>query len=87
MTVRLRIGEHVQISIGGPNPVSVRYACNGTEDVLPTGRWKLEPGDAPVLLVALVGLDPAGLAQADVGRATGIAGVLLLEEPSGETSE
>ncbi len=79
--VRMRVGDRITLEPSpGADPVDVRYVCQGAEGTLPTRTWKLEAGEAPVLLVALVGSAPEEtLAQAMV-HAKAMAGIVLLDE-------
>lgn len=81
--VRVRLGSRVSLQ---PSPdadaADVRYVCNGEEGALPGRTWKLESGEAPVLLVALVEASPADPLDEAMSRSTAMAGVLLLEDES-----
>jgi hypothetical protein len=59
----------------------------GCDGPLPSRTWRIEPGEAPVLLVALIGAD-AGSPLSDArAQATAAAGMLVLEaSPFGATS-
>lgn len=85
--IQVRLGDCVALRTSSDAQLDVRYLSAGQEGTLPTHTWKLEPGEAPVLLVALVGGDSqAPVAQA-LATATAVAGVLLLEAAAnGETS-
>lgn len=85
--VQVRIGELVALRASSDAQLDVRYLSAGQEGPLPTRTWKLESGEAPVLLVALVGGDSqAPVAQA-LATATAVAGLLILEAAAnGETS-
>jgi hypothetical protein len=85
--VQVRLGELVALRTSSDAQLDVRYLSAGQEGPLPTRTWKLEPGEAPVLLVALVGGDTqAPVAQA-LATATAVAGLLILEAAAnGETS-
>lgn len=81
--VRLGIGERITLEpASGSEPVDVRYLCQGAEGFLPTRTWKLEAGEAPVLLVALVGARAGDALAEGMTRAKGLAGILVVDRAS-----
>ena len=88
VTIRVKVGERLTLKPSSDEtPVDVRYLCNGQTGSLPTKTWKLERGEAPVLLLALAGASPDLAHDEAVAHATGLAVVLVLEfEANGETS-
>lgn len=79
-----RIGLHV---VTNQAIVDVRYLSQGRDGPLPSRTWRLEPGEAPVLLVALIGADAGSPLSDALAQATAIAGVLVLEAaPVADTS-
>lgn len=81
--VRLRIGDRVAFEAPADSPaVEVRYLCQGRDGPLPRGGWRLESGEAPVLLLALFGADSVSTLSEALLQATAIAGVVLLEPTS-----
>jgi hypothetical protein len=88
VTIRVNVGERIKLSSTSEEaPIDVRYLCNGQSGALPTRIWELEPGEAPVLLLALAGTSPDRPQDEAMAHATGLAGVLLLElEANGETT-
>lgn len=88
VTVRVRLGERIALRVVGEDAlVDVRYLSQGREGSLPSRTWRLEPGEAPVLLVALLGSDAGRPLSEALADATAAAGVLLMEAtPDGETS-
>lgn len=87
VAVPLRVGEHVVLRVSeGAVAVDVRYLCKGHDGPLPTRTWKLEPDEAPVLLLALLGAQVGSPLREALEQAAGIAGVLLVEAAAnGET--
>jgi hypothetical protein len=79
VSVRLRVGEQIALDAGTAQaPVDVRYLCRGEEGPLPSHAWRLESGEAPVLILAFAG-ETAGLSIARATEeAVACAGVLLL---------
>lgn len=79
--VRMRPGERVTLQpAAGSDPIDVRYLCRGVEGALPTRTWALEAGEAPVLLIALVGAHSKDTLTEGLGRAAAMAGVIILDE-------
>ena len=88
VTVRLRVGDRIALPVvTDQTPVEVRYLSQGRDGSLPGRAWHLEPGEAPVLLVALIGAEAESTLSEALTQATAAAGVLLLEAASmGATS-
>lgn len=89
--VHLPRGERITLRAAeGQAAIDVRYLCRDQDGSLPEQTWMLETGEAPVLLLALVGTQAGSTLREALEQATAIAGVLLLEaeeaEASGETS-
>jgi len=86
--VGVRIGERVALRVVPDPPfVDVRYLSEGTNGSLPSRTWRLEPGEAPVLIVALLGTAAGSSLSDALEHATATAGVLLLEAtPAGTTA-
>lgn len=79
--VHVRLGERITLNAATEHPVvDVRYLSDGREGSLPERTWRLEQGEAPVLLIALVGTDARSPLAVALTQATAAAGVLLLEE-------
>jgi len=57
------------------------YKTSATEGELPEARWRLDAGEAPVLLLACKGDEEARTLEEALASAERVAGVLLLEEP------
>jgi hypothetical protein len=78
--VRVRLGDRITLNAVADDAfVDVRYLSDGRDGSLPGRTWRLEQGEAPVLLVALVGADARSSLTAALTQATAAAGVLLLE--------
>lgn len=74
------LGATVELVAAPGEPVVVIGLCCQAEQILVHRMWRLEPGEAPVLLVALAG-SAAGLSLAEaLAAGHPLAGVLLLEE-------
>ena len=86
VSIRVRVGAAVSLQLSaGSEVVDVRYVCNGSEGNLPSRTWRLEPGESPVLLVALAGTSPELALDEAMTRSTGMWGMLLLEDDSKHT--
>lgn len=81
--VRLPIGERVTLHAADEQgAVDVRYLHDDEGGPLPSRTWRLEPEEAPVLLLALLGTQAGTTLGEALEQATAIAGVLLLEAAS-----
>ncbi|AKJ07774.1 hypothetical protein ATI61_107223 [Archangium gephyra] len=72
--VRLRLQTTLE-------PIALFFVRSGQSGPLPGGTWDLEPGEAPVLLLACTGAQGARHAEEAMGMATAVAGLVLLEAP------
>lgn len=78
-TVSLRVSELV---------ADVRFFYRWREgDGELSGGWTLEPGEAPVLLLACLDARDASTVERAMATAAAVAGVLLVEAQDGETEE
>lgn len=84
----IRVGN--RITLRPPSEmdvIDVRYVCNGQEGSLPSRTWRLERGEAPVLLIALVATNSEETIAEAMKHARGIAAVLLLEQGNNDGSD
>jgi hypothetical protein len=78
-------GTHVRLQLqAAAEPVELFFARAGESAPLSSGAWDLEPGEAPVLLLACVGARGARNAEEALAMATAAAGLILLEAPTRE---
>jgi hypothetical protein len=83
--VHVQLGHQIGLNVTDQATVDVRYLTHGRDGPLPSRTWRLEPGEAPVLLVALIGADAGSPLSEALAQATAAAGVLVLEAaPVGE---
>ena len=84
----IRVGDRITLRPPSEmDAIDVRYLCNGQEGSLPSRTWRLERGEAPVLLVALVGTSSEETFAEAMKHSSGIAGVLLLEQGDNDGSD
>lgn len=82
-----RLGDTVELRLPEPNGrVRCFYRSRDGEGVLDPPRWRLEPREAPVLLLACLDPGDAGSLEAASARAAAVAAVILVEEENGETA-
>ncbi|WP_342381244.1 hypothetical protein NVS55_16415 [Myxococcus stipitatus] len=62
-------GEHVRVF----------YQSRRSQGWMPGNRWKVEPGESPVLLMAVAGADTADTLEAALAQSPRCAGVVLFE--------
>ena len=82
--VTVERGTIVELRPVGETPQDVRFFYRSAqgEGSLQEGRWRLDPGEAPVMLVACVGDAIVGSLDEALARGTAVAGILLLEGSS-----
>jgi hypothetical protein len=81
--VTVGLGTIVELRPAGHPVQGVRffYKSQQGEGSVPEGRWRLEPGEAPVMLVAREDGSSAGTLDEVFAGGAAVAGILLLEGP------
>jgi hypothetical protein len=83
----VRLGKTIGLRASEPAAdVCFFYRWHGGGGELP-GSWTLEPGEAPVLLLACLDARDASTVERAMATAAAVAGVLLVEAQDGETDE
>jgi hypothetical protein len=83
----VRLGKTIGLRASEPAAdVRFFYRWHGGAGELPDS-WTLEPGEAPVLLLACVDARDASTVERAMATAVAMAGVLLVEAEDGETEE
>jgi len=88
LTLRpVRLGRTIGLRASEPAAdLRFFYLWHGGDGEL-SGGWTLEPGEAPVLLLACLDAGDASTVERAMATATAVAGVLLMEAQDGETDE
>jgi len=83
----VRLGQTIGLRAREP-VVDVRFFYRWREgDGELSGGWTLEPGEAPVLLLACLDARDASTVEHAMATAAAVAGMLLVEAQDGETDE
>jgi len=83
----VRLGKTIGLRVSEP-AADVRFFYRWREgDGELSGGWTLEPGEAPVLLLACLDARDASTVEHAMATAAAVAGMLLVEAQDGETDE
>jgi hypothetical protein len=83
----VRLGRTIGLRASEPAAdVRLFYRWHGGDGEL-SGGWTLEPGEAPVLLLACLDARDASTVERAMATAAAVAGVLLVDAEDGETDE
>lgn len=84
--LEVAIGEVV--TIHRPSGTRLLFSYHRGEDELPSGRWRMEAGDAPVFVMVSMEEEEAPTNLAEILRCGGpVAGLVLVERRNGENEE